>query len=216
MKICTKCGVELNDDSRFCKACGSGTGKREDAALKQEKKARVLAAERNVPRTAVVLGIAAAVALAGWAGYGIMRSGTSSPRMPMRMTADGGKGRVTTVQAVVPEKGAVKIPLTGLKDGKARFFSLGTGEPAVRFFAFRRSDGSIAVALDACNACYRAKLGYRQDGDQMICNNCGMAFQPEDIGVSTGGCNPVPVAHTVTADAVVVETGVLEQGRKYF
>lgn len=216
MKICTKCGIELNDDSRYCKACGSGVNSREDAALKQEKKARVLAGERKWPRALVVLGIAAAVALSGWAGYVVMRGGPSSLRTSMRMTADGGKGMVTTVQAADPEDGAVRIPLAALKDGKAHFFSFGTGERTVRFFALRKSDGSIGVALDACNACYRAKRGYRQDGDQVICNNCGMAFRPEDIGVVTGGCNPIPLVHTVTGDTIVVKDEELEQGRKYF
>ena len=122
MKICTKCGVELNDDSRFCKSCGSGTGGREDAALKQEKKARVLAAERKPPRTLVILGIAAAVVLSGWAGYSILQEGTSSSRMSMRMAGGGDKGGVTPVQAVAPEKGVVKIPLAALNDGKAHFF----------------------------------------------------------------------------------------------
>lgn len=217
MKICTKCGMELNDDFRYCKACGSGVNGREEAALKQEKKARVLAAQRKWPRALVVLGIAAAVALSGWAGYVIMRAGPSSLRTSMRMTAHDGKGRVaTSVQNVDSEKGEVKIPLAALKDGKAHFFSLGTGERAVRFFALHKSDGSIGVALDACNACYRAKLGYRQDGDQVICNNCGMAFRPEDIGVVTGGCNPIPLVHTLTGDAIVVKAEELEQGRKYF
>ncbi len=217
MKICTKCGIELNDDTRYCKACGSAAGGTEDAALKQEKKARVLAAERKMPRIAVVLGIAAAVVLAGWVGYAITRGGSSSSlRTAMRMTADSGKAQVTSMQAVDPEKGAVKILLAALQDGKAHFFSLGSGEGVVRFFALRKSDGSIGVALDACNACYRAKRGYRQDGDHVICNNCGMAFRPEDIGIVTGGCNPIPVVHTVTGDAVVVKVEQLEQGRKYF
>jgi RNA polymerase subunit RPABC4/transcription elongation factor Spt4 len=215
MKICTKCGIEVNDDSRYCKACGSGVGGREEAALKQEKKARVLAAEKKGPRIAVVLGIAQPPPCQDGQGT-VMRGGPSSLRTSMRMTADGGKGMVTTVQAVDPENGAVRIPLAALQDGKAHFFSFGAGERTVRFFALRKSDGSIGVALDACNACYRAKRGYRQDGDQVICNNCGMAFRPEDIGVVTGGCNPIPLVHTVTGDAVVVKTEVLEQGRKYF
>jgi uncharacterized membrane protein len=145
-----------------------------------------------------------------------MDGGPSSLRAPMRMTADGGKRTVTNIRAMDPEKGEMRIPLATLQDGKAHFFSLGTGERTVRFFALRKSDGSIGVALDACNACYRAKLGYRQNGDQVICNNCGMAFRHEDIGIVTGGCNPIPVVHTVADNAVVVKAEQLEQGRKYF
>ena len=46
----------------------------------------------------------------------------------------------------------------------------------------KRYDGSIRTALDACVACNHAKLGYRQEGDLVVCNNCGMGFKPTDIG----------------------------------
>ena len=59
--------------------------------------------------------------------------------------------------------------------------------------------------LDACNACYHAKLGYHQNGDLMVCNNCGMAFKSTDIEKVAGGCNPIPVRKNADGGTVVLK-----------
>lgn len=211
MNVCSKCGVEMNEGAKFCKICGSGLSKKESAVI-NEKRARVTAGEKKGLRTiGVIAGVAVAV-LAAWVLYSVFRGKSEGP---MKM-APAPANSVSAYMTAEKENGEVKIPLAGLTDGKARFYTYTAGDKLVKFFALRKADGSIGVALDACNACYRAKKGYRQEGRNVICNNCGMAFRPEDVGIVTGGCNPIPVAHRVAGDVVTVKAADLEKGAKYF
>lgn len=102
-------------------------------------------------------------------------------------------------------------------DGQARFFQYSTAAGRqVRFFVMKSSDGVVRAALDACTTCYREKRGYRQEGDAMVCNNCGKSFRSKDINVITGGCNPIPVERAIESGRVVVRAASLEQMPAYF
>jgi uncharacterized membrane protein len=211
MNVCSKCGAELSGDIRFCKACGSGVSKNQGALI-NEKKARVTAEEKKGIRTIGVIAAAAAVLLAAWVLYSVFRG---KPEGPLKM-APAPANALTAYTAVQQANGEVKIPLTDLADGKAHFYTYAENGAGIKFFALRKADGSIGVALDACQACYRAKKGYRQEGQNVICNNCGMAFRPEDVGVVTGGCNPIPVAHRMAGEAAIVKAADLMKGKMYF
>ena len=60
--------------------------------------------------------------------------------------------------------------------------------------AVNASDGTARIALNTCQNCYSTGRGYyTQQGDILICQNCGNKFEIDQIGVVTGGCNPIPV-----------------------
>jgi uncharacterized membrane protein len=83
---------------------------------------------------------------------------------------------------------AVTVALTDLEGGKAKFFDYTTpSNTAVRFFAIKSSDGKYRAAMDACDTCFHARKGYRQEGESMICNNCGMKFHSNLINQVSGG-----------------------------
>ena len=86
----------------------------------------------------------------------------------------------------------------------------------IRFFLMKSSDGVVRAAFDTCDVCFRERRGYRQSGDNMICNNCGKAFASRDINVLQGGCNPAPIERTRQGDRVVLRAAALEQGAFYF
>lgn len=216
MNICTKCGAELNEGAKFCKACGSGLPGH-DNALVNEKKARVTAGERKRLWTAGIISGALVAFLAVSVLYLVFRGEPdSSPRMFVKTTAGSDASVATSYTTAHEENGLVRIPLAGLASGKAGFYTYTAGGMVIKFFVLRKPDGSIGAALDACNACYRAKMGYRQEGPNVICNNCGMAFRPEDVGVVTGGCNPIPLKSTVAADTLVINAAELEKWKMYF
>lgn len=209
MTVCSKCGVEMKKNAKFCKACGSGQqgeGKRND------KKSRVLAAEKKSGKTYIVIGIAAIAIVAGLffaSSRGRSLSGVMGTEAPQR-------GASSSYMAVNAENGAVSIPVSELRGSDARFFVYSTGGKDIKFFALRASDGTIRVALDSCQACFRAKLGYHQKGDTMVCNNCGIAFPSADIGVIRGGCNPIPLENKADDKLIVVKAKDLENEAKYF
>jgi uncharacterized membrane protein len=96
-------------------------------------------------------------------------------------------------------------------DGRARFYSYTTrAGQAIRFFVMKSADGVVRAAMDACVVCYQQRLGYRQDGDRMVCNKCGQAFASNRINEVTGGCNPIPLNREVAGGQVIVRAAALE------
>ena len=110
----------------------------------------------------------------------------------------------------------VSLPVSELS-GKARFYEYQTASgKTVRFFAMKSSDGVYRAALDACDVCFAAKKGYRQDGDDMVCNNCGNHFHSAQINEVKGGCNPIGLERKIAGDRLSVSAKELEAGASYF
>lgn len=109
------------------------------------------------------------------------------------------------------------IPVSKVDDGKAHFYTYEsfTGK-TIRFFVLKSSDGVIRAAFDACDVCFEAKKGYRQEGDYMVCNNCGMKFPSAKINEESGGCNPSPLKREVEGDNIVIQKEEIEKGVKFF
>lgn len=110
----------------------------------------------------------------------------------------------------------ITIPLSDLSD-KAKFFDykLPDNKP-VRFFVIRSSDGQYRAAMDACDMCYHAKKGYHQEGDDMVCNNCGLHFHSSQINEKHGGCNPVGLPRTIEGNQLVIKASEIESRGSYF
>ena len=118
--------------------------------------------------------------------------------------------------SLAPASGAVSFPLADLQDGKAHFYTVAAGGKDVRFFALKTADGRVRTAFDACDVCYPEKKGYRQDGDFMVCTNCGRRFHVTMVGEVRGGCNPSPLASHVEGDAVRINLGGIAAGAAFF
>src|SRR5215831_13242830 len=110
----------------------------------------------------------------------------------------------------------IRIALSELS-GTAKFFDykLSDNKP-IRFFVIKSSDGIYRAALDACDTCYHAKKGYHQEGDDMVCNNCGLHFHSAQINEVHGGCNPVSLPRTIEGSQLVIKASELESRGSYF
>jgi uncharacterized membrane protein len=117
---------------------------------------------------------------------------------------------------VVETADAVRIPLKALDFGIALFLSLESGGRQLNYFALKSRDGTYRAALDACDVCYRTNRGYRQEGDQMVCNNCGQKFACDKIGEVKGGCNPHPLARGIEGRYLVIRKADIVAGKEYF
>lgn len=128
------------------------------------------------------------------------------------LIAFGGGTKSSAEMVVTPgSDGAVHIPLADVSDGRARFYQYRTASSKMlRFFVIKSSDGVYRAAADACDVCFRSKLGYHQEGDDMVCNKCGRHFPSRDVNVITGSCNPDGIPRTIQGSNLLIAAGDLE------
>lgn len=115
---------------------------------------------------------------------------------------------------VVSDGNIVTIPLSEISD-QANFYEFN----GIKYFVVQASDGSIKTAFDACDVCYSSKKGYRQEGNFMICNNCGNAYPINGLGTENtkgGGCWPGYLPSSIEGDNLVIKISDLEKGRYRF
>jgi high-affinity iron transporter len=110
-------------------------------------------------------------------------------------------------------QGQVRIPLAQVNDGDLHRFVARIDGKEVRFFLMRKPDNSIGSVLDACEIC--GDVGFYKQGNTLICKNCVAPINPQSVG-QPGGCNPVPLKATTTADGVVIAEADLAASAKYF
>lgn len=122
----------------------------------------------------------------------------------------------TQVVATAAQDDVVRLPLATFDDGVARFYNYNVGETTVRFFVLKSSDGVVRAAFDACDVCFQARRGYRQEGDEMVCNNCGRRFPSVLINEVSGGCSPVPLDRTIEGSDLVIRVDDIAAGIGYF
>lgn len=120
------------------------------------------------------------------------------------------------VQVLTPVNGQVEIPLTAISDGAAHHFKVQASDGTmVTFFTLKSNDGVIRAAIDACDVCYKAGKGYVQEGDYMVCLNCGQKFHESKINVLRGGCNPAPLERRIVGDKLIVQMADIDKNRWY-
>jgi uncharacterized membrane protein len=173
--------------------------------VRAKKKAQFTEPKEPKKKATVIL-ILALVAVAAAAAYLLLGSSADKPA-------------ATAVQQVAdPATPAadIRIPIADLGK-RAKFFDYTlSNNKRVRFFAIQSADGVYRAALDACDVCYHSKKGYKQEGDDMICNNCGLKFHSSLINEVSGGCNPISLPRAIEGDHLVIKAGELERREKYF
>ncbi len=101
----------------------------------------------------------------------------------------------------------------------ANFYEYDADGTVVKFFAVKASDGSIRTAFDACDVCGYTKKGYKQDGTDMVCNNCGNRYPIDGLGTENkagGGCWPGYLPSKVVGDELVIQNSDLAAGTGQF
>ena len=173
---------------------------------RERKKAEFTEPAERKSKSTVIL-VAVLLVLGAIAAYLVLNASSDTP------TAT---AVAPSPAASTPESRDIRISLSELS-GTAKFFDykLSNNKP-VRFFVIKSSDGVYRAALDACDTCYHAKKGYHQEGDDMICNNCGLHFHSAKINEVHGGCNPIGLPRTIEGNELVIKAGELESRGGYF
>ena len=109
--------------------------------------------------------------------------------------------------------GRATIPLAGISDGDLHRYQASENGTAIRFWLYQKPDGKVATVFDACEICGSA--GFYKSANGVVCKNCAAPINPQSVGTA-GGCNPVPLKATQTADAVVIEEADVAAGGRMF
>lgn len=120
-------------------------------------------------------------------------------------------------EKVKASNGTVTLPVAKLADGKAHFYKIENSGKEIVFFAAKSADGSYKVAFDACDACFKSRKGYEQQGDKMNCKNCNQKFAINRLGPNaTGGCNPGYLPSQLNGNNIVIKVADIQNGARYF
>ena len=85
------------------------------------------------------------------------------------------------------------IPISEVSE-TAKFYPYSVDSTKMEVVALKASDGTIRTALNTCQVCNNSGKGYYvQEGDVLVCQNCGNRFQADQVEKIKGGCNPVPI-----------------------
>lgn len=124
-------------------------------------------------------------------------------------TVDGSAENVTSIK----KGGYLAIPIADLSQ-TASFYKADLDGTEIELVALKDSKGNLRTAFNACQVCYSSGRGYYvQDGNYLVCQNCGNSFTIDQVGIASGGCNPWPILdsdRTVTDDEIQISYDVLK------
>src|SRR5579885_3421340 len=106
-------------------------------------------------------------------------------------------------------QGQVSIPITQVSDGDLHRYEARENGQEVRFWLYKKPDGKIATAFDACEIC--GSVGFYKTSNGVVCKNCAAPINGQTVG-QPGGCNPIPLKATVTDTAVVISEADVAAG----
>lgn len=115
--------------------------------------------------------------------------------------------------------GDLKIPISEVTE-KAKFYPYTVDGTKMEVVALKASDGTIRTALNTCQVCNNSGRGYyKQEGDVLVCQNCGNRFQADQVELIKGGCNPVPIMKenkTEDGTNITISQDFLKQNKDLF
>ena len=178
---------------KYCKG-GITMGKSSQANKKMQ------AAQKTKKKTFTIIGVIAVLIIS----FIIIKFGSGSPD-----TADSAgtaSGDLTITKNEVSET--------------AKFYPYKAGKTNMEVMAVKASDGTIRTALNTCQVCFDSGRGYyKQQGNEMICQNCGNRFKLDQIEKIRGGCNPVPILEenkTEDDASIVISQAFMEESKGLF
>lgn len=121
------------------------------------------------------------------------------------------------IRLIPDADGLINVKTDDVKDGRLHRFSYVTDDGhVIRFFMINlyKDRTKIGVVFDACVMCGGEK-GYIQKGNDVICLACNVRIFVPSIG-KEGGCNPIPLKHTIQSGDIIISVKELETEKDYF
>ena len=171
---------------------------------KRLDKKKLVLGKNKKSRIPIIVACASLIMLIGGVVYWVQQGNSDGSLSVGTATASGQKAN------------EVVYPATLFADGTARHFKYSDSEHTIRYFILKSADGIIRAAFDACDVCWPSNKGYYQEGDNMVCRNCGRKFASVKVNVVQGGCNPAPLKRAMKGDKLVLQVEDILAGKKYF
>ncbi len=110
-------------------------------------------------------------------------------------------------------QGQVSIPIAQVSDGDLHRYEARENGQEVRFWLYKKPDGKIATAFDACEIC--GSVGFYKTSSGVVCKNCAAPINGQTVG-QPGGCNPIPLKATVNDTSVIISEADVAAGSRFF
>ena len=164
---------------------------------KKSKRENVQQEKKKKQKSIIIISISAVLAIAILISITLIQNNLNS-QTPIKLSelivpSSTPSNKGVSYTEVSGRDGKIEFSTADFQDSMAKYYQYNSSGKEVYFFVLKSSDGIIRAAFDACDVCYEARLGYRQEGDLMVCNNCGRQFPSVRINVEEGGCNPAPL-----------------------
>lgn len=128
-------------------------------------------------------------------------------------------GGDSSSQSATASGGNLTIPKSEVSE-TAKFYPYKAGNTNMEVLAVKAPDGTIRTALNTCQVCFDSGRGYyKQEGDSLVCQNCGNQFKTSQVEKIKGGCNPVPILEEDKTDDgsnIVITKEFLEKNKDLF
>ena len=122
-------------------------------------------------------------------------------------------------EKVILENGEIKLDSSIFDDNQARFYNIKMPlGKTIYFFVVKDKNGIYRAAANACAVCFKTYKGFRQEENEIVCNNCGNRYPIEKIATEKGGCNPGPINPNleVRGGKIIIEQSDIEQVLELF
>lgn len=104
--------------------------------------------------------------------------------------------------------------------GDMKYYPYKSNNIEMEVLARKAEDGTVKYAFNTCLSCYSTGRGYfEQEGDHLVCQNCGRTFAFDNIGDKVGECYPIPIPSdnvTENDDTIVISKTYLDSQREIF
>ena len=118
---------------------------------------------------------------------------------------------------VVPQADRVNIRLAAIDNGGVHFFTYKHGGKNINFFVRTDGTGKLQAHFDACYSCFKYKLGYVREGNQVVCIACRIGYNLDDVVWDyVGACAPINLKSGIAGNHLVIERARLEKGLIFF
>jgi uncharacterized membrane protein len=131
----------------------------------------------------------------------------------------GGSADLKSADVSVTKDADLVIPIGDIS-ATAAFYPVEIDGTKLEVLAVTAPDGSVRTAFNTCQICYSSGRGYyEQEGNVLVCQNCGNRFQMSQVEVQSGGCNPVPIFadnKTVDDSSITISQEYLREAKGIF